>query len=68
MNNIKDWLTTIFAVLMVVGGAVNAFFQANTGDDINWYQLLVAVTVAVIGYFTGKKADGTTKTGNELKP
>jgi len=62
MKNLKDTITTIFAVLMAIAGAVNAFLQANTGTDkINWYQLLVAVVVAVVAYFTGKNPNGSTK-------
>jgi uncharacterized membrane protein YfcA len=61
-SNLKDTITTIFAILMVIAGAVNAFLQANTGNDtINWYQLVVAVVIAVVAYFTGKNPNGTTK-------
>ena len=62
MTNLKDTITTIFAILMVIAGAVNAFLQANTGTDtINWYQLAVAIIVAVVAYFTGKNPNGSTK-------
>lgn len=61
MTNLKDTITTIFAVLMVIGGAVNAYLQANAGQAINWYQIVVAVAVAVVAYFTGKNPNGTTK-------
>jgi uncharacterized membrane protein len=59
--NLKDNITTILAVLMIIGGTVNAYIQANAGQEINWYQLVVAVVVSVVAYFTGKNPDGTTK-------
>lgn len=63
MKNLKDTLTNIAAVLVVVGAAVKTFLDASTGQDINWLQLVFAVAVAVIGWLTGKTADGKKKTG-----
>ena len=36
MSNLKDILTTIVAIGLVVFGAVSAYLQATTGD-INWF-------------------------------
>lgn len=58
--NLKDQITNVLAILMVVGGAVNAYLQSNAGD-INWLQLGTAVVVAVVAWFTGKNPNGTSK-------
>jgi len=60
MKNLKDKLTTWVAIILVVVEAVNAYLQ-STADGINWYQLVMAVIVAVIAYLTGKKPNGTAK-------
>ena len=64
-SNLKDKLTDWLAVIMIIGGAINAYLQANSGA-INWYQLGMAVVIAVLAYFTGKKPDGKTKTPTEV--
>jgi len=62
MSNLKDTLTTIFAYLVVIGTAVNAYLQSLPPDGtINWFQLVIGVVTAVIAYLTGKNGDGTKK-------
>lgn len=54
----KDTLSNIVAVLLIVLEAINAYLQANTGNgEINYFQLALAVLGAVIAYLTGKKQD-----------
>jgi uncharacterized membrane protein YfcA len=59
-GTLKDSITNVFALLMVIAGAYNAYIQANAGD-INWFQLVVTIAVAVIGWFTGKDSQGKAK-------
>jgi hypothetical protein len=61
-GTLKDKITNIGALIVVVVGAINAYLQSQTGDGINWAQLVLAVVVAVIGYFTGKDSQGKPKT------
>jgi hypothetical protein len=58
MQNLKDKLTNIVALVIVIGAAIKTFLDASTGQDINWLQLVFAVAVAVIGWLTGKNSDG----------
>ena len=60
MSNVKDILTTIIAIAVVVTQAISAYLQSTTGD-INWIQMVLAIGVALVAYFTGKNGDGTTK-------
>lgn len=63
MKDLKNTLTNIAAALVVVGATVKTFLDASNGNDINWLQLAFAVAVAVIGWLTGKTADGKKKIG-----
>lgn len=65
-SNIKDTITSIASLIVVIAGAVNAFLQSQTGEGINYPQLILAVVVAVIGYFTGKTPGGTTKSPDQV--
>jgi len=58
----KDVFTNIIAIIMVIGGAVNAYLQSLNGGDINWLQLLLVIGGAIVAYFTGKNGNGTAKT------
>jgi len=60
VDNLKDKLTNILAVVLVVAGAINTYLQSLEGD-INWMQLIMIIAGAVVAYFTGKTADGKTK-------
>ena len=65
MSNLKDVLTTIVAIGMVIFGAVSAYLQTLTGD-INWWQLIMLIAGAIVAYFTGKKANGGTKSASAI--
>ncbi len=54
----KDQITNVVAILLVVLGAVDAYFKVNAGQEINYVNLGLAVLSAIVAYFTGKGADG----------
>jgi len=60
-GTLKDKITNIIALIMVVGGAINAYMQSLNGGDINYFQLASAVVVALVAYFTGKDSQGKAK-------
>jgi uncharacterized membrane protein YfcA len=66
MSNFKDTFTTILAIILVVAGAINTYLQSTTGQEIDWYQLVLAVVAALVAYFTGKTATGAKKSDTEL--
>lgn len=58
MSNIKDTITNVVAIALVVLGAVQAYLDSLGTGEINWLQLAFAIGAAVIAYFTGKGLDG----------
>jgi len=65
MSDLKNTLTDILAVILVIAGSVNAYLQSLEGD-INWMQLVMVVVGAVVAYFTGKTAEGKKKSDTNL--
>jgi hypothetical protein len=65
-SNLKDTITNIVAYILVALGALNTFLQANAGQPINWQQLVLFVTGAVISYLIGKQPNGKTKTPDQV--
>jgi F0F1-type ATP synthase membrane subunit a len=61
MTNLKDKLTNVLAFVVVIATSADTYLKASAGEDINWFNLGMAVVVAVVSYMTGKKADGTKK-------
>ena len=70
MSNLKDKITnivaavsSIVALVQVIMGAWNSYVAANPDPTqaINWGTVIIAVAIAVIGWFTGKNADGSPK-------
>lgn len=57
----KDRVTNIVALLLVLVGAANAYFQSLGEGNIDWMQFAGAILAAVIAYFTGKDASGKPK-------
>jgi hypothetical protein len=55
----KDKITNIIVLIVLVGGAINAYLQSTSGTGINWIQLVMVVATAVIGWYTGKNPDGS---------
>ena len=54
----KDTISNIVAIVLVIAGAVNGYLQSQSGNgEINYFQLGLAVLGAVIAYLTGKKQD-----------
>lgn len=66
MTNLKDTLSTIFAILSVIAGAVNAYLQSVGTGNIDYFQLAISIIVAVVAYFTGKNANGSSKSDLQL--
>ena len=60
-GTLKDKITNVVALVMVIGGAINAYFQSLGGGDINYFQLAVVVAGALVAYFTGKDSQGKVK-------
>ncbi len=60
MNDKKNTVTNIIAIIVVIGGAVGTYLD-SVGGDINWLNLGVAVAVAVVAWLTGKTKDGKKK-------
>jgi hypothetical protein len=59
-GTLKDILTNVVAIILVIGGAINAYLQSTVGD-IDYVQLAFAVLGAIIAYFTGKAGNGKAK-------
>jgi hypothetical protein len=54
MNNTKNTVTSICALVILAAGALKTALDAQVGE-VNWFVAVSAVGVAVIGWFTGKK-------------
>ena len=61
MKNLKDTMTNIAGALGVIGSITLVVAKTVTlpSPVIAVAGTLVAISVAVIGYFTGKNSDGT---------
>lgn len=46
-------ITNILAIVIVVATAAQAFL--TSGQDFNWYQLVMAIVVALVSFLTGDK-------------
>lgn len=58
MKNLKDKISNIAGLLILVATAVQQTLSVQAGNDINWLTIAVAVGGAVVAWLTGKKADG----------
>ncbi len=62
MGNIKDVLTTIFGIVLVIATAVTTYMDSLCLEcTVDVWQLIIAIVVATIAYFTGKTGNGKTK-------
>jgi len=62
MNGLKDTLTTVFGVILVLAAAVSTYLDSLCAECVvEPLTLIIAVVVAIISWFTGKNGDGTTK-------
>jgi hypothetical protein len=73
MTNIKDALTTIAGILGGVGAVLLTISQETIKLGIvlpDWLIVIAgictAISVAVIGFFNGRNADGSAKTVNQI--
>ncbi len=68
-SNIKDTLTTICSVVIIVGGAILSMGVAGVTLPA-WLTAgataVVAIATALTSALTGKNADGTTKSAAQL--
>jgi hypothetical protein len=60
-GTVKDIVTNIAGLVLVIVSAIQQALAAYNGQDVNWYQIVATVVVAVIAYFTGKTGDGKAK-------
>ena len=56
MNDLKNTISNIVAIVLVALGAVQTYLQGV--NEINWLQLALLVGGAIISYLTGKGSDG----------
>ena len=62
MNGLKDTLTTIVGIVLVVGAAVETYLVALCETcTVEFLPLAIVIVVAIISIFTGKNGDGSTK-------
>ncbi len=55
MNNNINLITNIMAVGITVLTAANGYLQTRAGADVDYFQLTMAVGLALVSYFTGKE-------------
>jgi hypothetical protein len=60
MADIKNTITNIVAFVVALGTII-ASALGQVPDGAKWYIWVGAVCIAVIGWFTGKSADGKAK-------
>ena len=65
-SNLKDTVTTIAGILASVGGTILAADVALSPAVKTILGVAVAVSLGLIGWFTGKAPSGASKTDNQL--
>ena len=64
--NVKDILTTVAGIALVVFTAIQQYINGMAVDGtIDWFKLVAAIVVAIVAYFTGKNPNGSTKKNPE---
>lgn len=53
----KNMLSNILAIVLVITGAIQTYMQSVGDGPIDWVQLVLIVVGALIAYFTGKSQD-----------
>ena len=69
LSNLKDTLTSIFGALGAIGGAILAIpatVIALPAAIVTAGGIMVAISVAGIGYLTGKNPDGSQKSAQQI--
>ena len=68
-SNIKDRLSTIFGILGIIAGAIQTAIQSGTVFP-TWVaplcQGIIALSILVIGYLTGKTPAANSKTPDHV--
>ena len=60
-GTLKDKMTNIIALILVVCGSANAYLESLNGGDVNIFMLIFSIGGALIAYFTGKDSKGKAK-------
>ena len=60
-GTLKDKISEIVAIIIAVGIAIDTYLKTLNGGDINWFQLILAVGIVIVGHLTGKDSQGKTK-------
>jgi len=62
MNDKKNTITNIIAIVIAVATSANTYFESiSTTAEINWITLGTGILTAVIAWYTGRDKDGKKK-------
>lgn len=70
MKNIKDTITTICGIVIAASGSVMALTQGGIVLPTSVTTTATAlgiIALSVLGYFTGKNPDGSTKSAEQVE-
>jgi hypothetical protein len=56
-GNLKNTITTVLAILIVVATAANVYMTSVNGEEWDWYKFVIGIVAALVAYFTGKDKD-----------
>ena len=65
-SNLKDTVTTIAGIVATIGGSILAAGVELSPTVKSVLGVAVAVSLGLIGYFTGKAPSGTVKSDNAV--
>ena len=65
-NNSKDLISTILGVAQFLAVTIFNGITAANGGKINWTVIAMSSVLGVLGIFTGKNSDLSTKTPDQI--